>query len=379
MTIKHNLPLIETDTFSMPHLGASHEATLPVTGSQEREIAIGQAQPKRARRLGGFTLRFSRRSSEPTGGSLHDSDRPSAEVGDTGAESSVSHQESAQEGFEGESVIENWDEIRRAEIESDPLLDLLPPEKRAEAIANTYELYKAAKEKVAPVIVAFADSLLQEAGEEQIIFAARDGLGAYRAAHILKRKFEYANEDPEQLVYAYLTRAVVWDTPQTILAEYLKEIGVHDINADVLLADIGMYGSILRELREVLPNMEPRYLISKTSSVPGYADGQHNKMASIDSVSGNPAVHFLEDTFSGTMPSPTSIIHSDIGFVPNTVNESYPPEEMLKRTYAIKAIEDFAESLPDRPTQPAMTAINTLDSFLADPSEYKRLMVPHAR
>ncbi|HMI09326.1 MAG TPA: hypothetical protein VK497_02905 [Candidatus Saccharimonadales bacterium] len=277
-----------------------------------------------------------------------------------------------------ETITEDWDDVR-AEIENDPLLEDMPDDIRHEAVELTYELYKAAREKVAPVITGFADSLLQEAGGRQIVFAARDGLGAYHAANILKKKFDYGNEDPEQLVYAYLTRTIVYDTPPATLREYLEQVGVHDVDANVVLADIGMYGTILPGVRNVLPNMEPRYLISKTSEVPGYADGQSSRMTSTDTVMGNPAVHFLEDTFSGPIPSPKSLIHSSAELEPDTVNESFPLEEMLKRKYALQAIQDYTANLDARPMQPATEAIRNLDLLLTDTSAYEHLMVSHTR
>jgi hypothetical protein len=275
---------------------------------------------------------------------------------------------------EHEIVTENWDDVR-AEIENDSLLEQVPEHDRHEALVNTYELYRVAREKVAPVITGFADSLLEEASNKQIIFAARDGLGAYKAASILKEKFDYANKDPEQLVYAYLTRKVVYGTASDTLKEYLHQVGVGDTDADIILADIGMYGTILPAMQRMLPHMQPHYLISKTPEVPGYA----TNMTSVEEVIGNPAIHFLEDTFSGPIPSPTELVDTGNGIEPNTVHETFPPEEMLKRKYGLKAIEDYVVTLKGRPAQPPVEAMHNLDMLLSDSSAYQHLMVPHAR
>lgn len=271
------------------------------------------------------------------------------------------------------------DETRYKEIAESPLLLELPEGERAEAVSQTFELYKTAKEVVAPVIVGFADYLLEEARDRQIIFAARDGLGAYTAATQLKEKFDYSNPDPDQLVYAYLTRKVVGSTPPNQIGRYLEQLGVQDTKAPLLLADIGMYGTMVRSFKDIMPSVDVRYLISKTPEIPGYADGTESHMASVRNVVGNPAIHFMEDTFSGAMPSPARLIDQDGRLVPNTLNDAFPPAEALKREFAMKAIYDHAASLEERPKQPPVEAIKKLDDFLAQPLRFKHLMVPHNR
>ncbi len=277
-----------------------------------------------------------------------------------------------------QELQQDTDALRREQIEASPLLAQVPQERRQEVIEQTVELYKAAKEHVAPVIVGFADSLLREADGRQIICAGRDGLGTYLAATKLKEKFNYSNDDPDQLIYAYLTRAIVWVTPKDKLNDYLTQLGLHNFEDSVLLADIGMFGSILSHTRDILPNVEMRYLISKASDIiPGYADGREHSMTSVETVVGNSAVHFLEDTFSGSIPSPNNLIEVDGKLQPNTMNEEYPPDEALKREYALLAIEDYVEGMSQPPDQTTRHAIDKLDSFLSDADNYANIMVPH--
>lgn len=265
------------------------------------------------------------------------------------------------------------------EISENPLLMEVPEDEREETLRSTFELYVAAKETVAPVITGFAHDLLTHAGGKQIIFAGRDGIGPFIAASILKEKFDYPKTDSDQLIYAYLTRRIVDNTPVDVLQDYLQQEGLTDTSDKVILADIGMYGSIVSKIKRALPAVETRYLISKNYSIPGYADSDSQPMASLESVIGNPAVHFMEDTFSGDIPSPSELVSKDGKLVPNTGDRGYPPAELLKRTYALKAIEDYATSVQEKPASGKSDAIAKLDDFLSDPSHFSHLMVPHAR
>lgn len=264
------------------------------------------------------------------------------------------------------------------EISDHELLAQIPEDEREEVLHDTFELYVAAKEIVAPVIVGFADDLLSHADGKQIIFAGRDGIGPFMAASLLKEKFDYPTSD-NQLIYAYLTRRIVDNTPPDVLIDYLQQQGLKDPSADIVLADIGMYGTIISKMQRTLPHIETRYLISKNSTVPGYADNYSQPMSALESVIGNPAVHFMEDTFSGTITSPSELVDVDGTLTPNTADSSFPPKELLKRLYALKAIEDYTKSTTERPDSKDRTAVAKLNDFLADPSHFSHMMVPHAR
>jgi hypothetical protein len=90
--------------------------------------------------------------------------------------------------------VEVFDELSQDEkcymdIASDPFVAMLPEGERQEAIDKAFDLYKISKEHIAPVIASFAEYLLSESQGKQIIFAGRDGLGAFEAAKVLKDKF----------------------------------------------------------------------------------------------------------------------------------------------------------------------------------------------
>lgn len=277
-------------------------------------------------------------------------------------------------------LAEVEDRTIRDEISQHSLMQSIPAERQEAATEKTFELYKVAKQNVAPVVTDFADHLLHESGGHQIIFAARDGLGTYTAATRLRDKFAYPGDDPEQLKYVYLTRKVVWGTGEPQLHKYLDEQGIHDQGARILMADIGMYGSMLPDIKRILPRVEAHYLISVNPHIPGYASHPMRPMKSMGRVPGNPAVHFLEDTFSGPTQSPSRLMEVDGVLVPDAHTNGFPPEELLRREYALRAIADYASELLSPPSQALRTAhITRLDNLLSRPEAFTSLMVPHAR
>lgn len=241
------------------------------------------------------------------------------------------------------------------------------------------ELYEVSREIVAPVIAGFAHYVLEAAGARKIIFAARDGLGPYVAGQELKDRFDYPEGIDGQLVYAYLTRKIMYNNSASEISRYLRQHSVQPQD-DVLLADIGMYGTFLPTLETILPRVNVHYLISRNPEVPGYADDLHNRrMNSMTHIVGNTAVHFLEDTYSGFIPSPTRLVEADGQLVPDTLGESYLPHIRTKRQAAIRAIIDYTRDLDDVPPNPDLTAISHLDEFLSESARYTHLMVPHER
>lgn len=266
---------------------------------------------------------------------------------------------------------------------ADPILRSIPAEEQFEAVSDAFELYTRSKEIVAPVIAGFADALLREAhGERQIVFAARDGLGAYEAAKVLIAKFpdEYAIKETD-MAYAYLTRKLVYGSSPEDLQRYLSGLGI-DIQGPTLLADIGMYGSIMHAMQGIMPQVEARYLISRNPAIPGYADDYNGstRMNSLTTIIGNPATHFLEDTFSGCTNSPDKLIEQNGRLVPNIDENAFEPKELLKRKYAMRAFTDYVQSLDTPPSNSEKTSsIKLLDDFLSDPGQYQHLMVPHIR
>lgn len=281
--------------------------------------------------------------------------------------------------------LSELDDQRLVEIAQDPILEQLPADQREKAISDTFELYLKTKEYVAPVVTGFTDSLLKEAGQDkQIIFAARDGLGSFEAARALLKKFPeaYGGAQPEQLAYLYFTRAAVTNS-WNMITDYVKQAGLNP-EAPTLIADIGMYGSIMYDLVSLLPKAEARYIISRNPNIPGYAvDATKNLgMDCLYQISGNPAVHFLEDTFSGTTSSPARLIEVGGKIIPDMKEglEAYGPDELMKRKYAITAFGDYVSLLDVPPAEEERPAqVHAMDEFLLEGAQYHHLMVPHIR
>lgn len=297
-----------------------------------------------------------------------------AELLPSPSQGAVDHLDEAKHELAIDQTAKVWDKIW-----AEPSLHAIKPGQRLEAARQTFELYQKAKAYVAPVIANFAAQTLTEAAGRPVIYAARDGLGAYQAATRLKQKFPNNYPNANQLKYAYLTRGVVWSSSAEQLTAYLHQLGLDDLNQATLLVDIGMYGSMLPDLRRVMPKLDARFLISKSSAIPGYAHGEHYQMYTMAHVSGNPAVHFLEDTFSGPIATPKALTEVDGRLAPNTHDWHYPPDVDLKRKYAVEAIADYVDALTAPPNPQDMSAVDELDAFLADRAGYQQLMVPHER
>lgn len=268
---------------------------------------------------------------------------------------------------------------RELDITNEPLLQEIAMEDREAAKQRILELYNASNEYVAPVIAGFAEHLLERAKGQQIILAGRDGIGTYIAAKRLQEKFPKPNQDEDQVLYAYLTRNIVFDSQPDTLKKYLLQEGLRDTNASVIIGDVGMYGSMMPRLQRVLPHARAEYLISKSATIPGYASSVVRGMDSMKQIPGNPAVHFMEDTFSGSIASPNGLVERADGSVEVTIPpHDFSAEEQLKRKYALQAIDDYTATLHRRPT-PATSArdIKKLDVFLENIDGYRDLMVPH--
>ncbi|MDO8555368.1 MAG: hypothetical protein Q7R75_02280 [bacterium] len=258
---------------------------------------------------------------------------------------------------------------------------------KKETINSTVELYNKTKEIIAPMIVAFANHVLKQAAErnkeEKIVFVARDGIGPYNAAADLLKKFpdNYAEVTNEKLIYAYLTRKVVWNSSAESLAQYLGNLGVH-AGDNVTIVDVGMYGTIIRPLKSALRGVsfnKAEYLISRTEEANGFIDdGKSKQFPIFKNIMGNPAVHFIEDTFSGPIQSPTKLEKTNGGWEPDTKDSSYPPEISAKRKFALLAIEDYVAEM-EKPEIDIKQSLKKLGEFLSNSNNFKNLMVPHEK
>jgi len=219
-----------------------------------------------------------------------------------------------------------------------------------DAASKAMELYNKTIENLSPVIIGFAHKLLTELSQKgdksKLVFAGRDGIGSYNVAIKLLERFPnlYPNVTDKQLKYMMLTRKIVGNSSKETLLQYFVQEDIFQSD-NVTIVDVGMYGYIDSVLRTKLPEItweKPEFLISKTDKANGYIyDGKVKDSSVFVTVPGNPAVHFLEDTFSGEMTSPTSLVAENGWLVPDSLSHlaktSFPPEERIKRRFALKA------------------------------------------
>lgn len=285
--------------------------------------------------------------------------------------------------------IKSIRETRRMELkkELDMRAGLITEQEKKNIIEKSIELYDKTKEYVAPVTTAFADHLLKKLAAKgdngKLIFVARDGLSLLRAASALLEKFpeKYPGASPEKLKYAYLTRAVSFNSPPAIIKRYFAELGILPAD-DLMFADIGIYGSIIRVLADKLPEFDIsdfEYLISRTSQTLGFIDDGKNKIMNAfkKGFAGNNAVHFMEDTYSGLVMSPSALIDKEGVLIPDTINDGYPLIENLLRKSALWGISDFVSKLTEYNIN-IEDAIKNLDAFLSEEKNFVHLMVPHS-
>jgi hypothetical protein len=220
-----------------------------------------------------------------------------------------------------------------------------------------------------------------------VVFIARDSLGTYRVAQALLAKFpdKYPGISSQQLVYAYLTRSVMWSSSSNTLNKYLQQLGING-GDKVIYADIGMFGSPIDILNSlpISTSNSYHYLISCTPRVKGFlhdqygGDPEKRMSVFVNNISGNPAVHFMEDTFSGPIQSPTALEKTSLGLEPNTRDMGYPPDIAVKRQFALRALEDYIPTMTS-PVIDIKAARKKLNDFLSDTNNYKHIMVPHER
>ena len=168
-------------------------------------------------------------------------------------------------------------------------LPKLTETKRKKLVETTGELYEKTQENIAPVIVGFADHLLKslvaKGPETKIVFLARDGVGALKAAQLLLEKFpdEYTGVSSEQLVYAYFTRKTVYNSSADLLSQYLQQLGVNK-GDKIVIADIGMYGTVIGPLKSKLSDLSItgiEYLISRTRAAKDFIDDGGEKQLDV--------------------------------------------------------------------------------------------------
>ncbi|MDP3792193.1 MAG: hypothetical protein Q8Q89_00475 [bacterium] len=288
---------------------------------------------------------------------------------------------------------ENWmDNVARSSYREEKLasfiekhLEDLSKEKQGEILKDAMRLYEVSRDKVAPVVLDFARWCLERAKPGQkVLFLARDGLAPWIAARLLVRQGKFPGITEDQLKYTHLSRNITWQEDEATLKQYLSQLGVEDNDEDLLTVDVGMFGAIHRSLQELYPQKKVTslYLISasRDEGIEGYLSDVKKGTSSIDpiwkSIPGNPAVHFLEDTFSGFYGSTQGLEKSEDGTIKPQMGIPYSRDVYLKRLAAIDGIVDHALSQKEGDSKANSAALNAyLVSQFKDDKKY--IMVPH--
>jgi len=219
---------------------------------------------------------------------------------------------------------------------------------------------------------------------QKVLFLARDGLAPWIAARLLVRQGQFPGITEDQLKYTHLSRNITWQEDEATIKQYLSQLGVEDNDEDLLTVDVGMFGAIHRSLQELYPKkkVSSLYLISasRDEGIEGYLSDVKKGTSSIDpiwkSIPGNPAVHFMEDTFSGFYGSTQGLEKSEDGTIKPKLGVPYSREVYLKRLAAIDGIVDHILSL--EPGDPKKNSAE-LNTYLASQfkEDKKYIMIPH--
>lgn len=268
-------------------------------------------------------------------------------------------------------------------------------------------LYTESYSRVAPVVIGAVDQYLKKGLEgdknknhRQFYFLARDGIGGYEIAKILIQKFpkRYASLNPDQLHYVYINSATI--SNRELTKKYLQEQGLKSGHSAYFF-DIGWLGSIEDRVHRLVDEVGGTYggthyifhMGAPRNNIRAYLPitGQDPPF---DFLSGNKAIHFMEDTFSGDEMRATVLAKGSTGkikpVIPTGPAGTYPADELAKRHFALRALTDAAEDLdgqeeldalaPDNASSLARDALYPfLNRLKAHPELQRQVMVPHIR
>lgn len=262
----------------------------------------------------------------------------------------------------------------------------IDPDRRNELLNNALRLYEVSRGTIAPVIKDYASWLLNDLKPDQrLLFLARDALMPWVASRLLVRQGKFPEITKDQLQYAYLSRKLMWQESPEKIKKYLKQLGVEDDDKDLLMADVGVYGAVHHALQELYPqkNLKSRFFISAANGdeFEGYLYDQQRDGRDIgsawSSISGNPAVHFLEDTFSGFYGSAKNLKEKGDGSVIPQLTTPYSRETYLKRLAALEGIVDcvLTENSDNDPATNKQNLETYLQTQFHEDAPY--IMVPH--
>lgn len=262
----------------------------------------------------------------------------------------------------------------------------IDPDRRNELLNDALRLYEVSRDTIAPVIKDYASWLLNDLKPDQrLLFLARDALMPWVASRLLVRQGKFPEITKDQLQYAYLSRKLMWQESPEKIKQYLKQLGVEDDDKDLLMADVGVYGAVHHALQELYPqkNLKSRFFISAAqgNEFEGYLYDQRRDGRDIgsawSSISGNPAVHFLEDTFSGFYGSAKNLKEKRDGSVIPQLTTPYSRETYLKRLAALEGVVDCV--LTENSDNDQATNKQNLETYLQTQfhEDAPHIMVPH--
>lgn len=261
-------------------------------------------------------------------------------------------------------------------------------EKRAELLEDTIRLYEVSRDIVGPVVKDFASwSLKQVRPGQKLLFLARDGIGSWIASRLLVRQGKFPHLKEDQLRYAWLSRKLVAGEPPEKIKKYLEQEGIADDDEGLAMVDIGVYGAIHHALKRIYPRKKMRsfFLVSDagSSEIDGYLyDGRRQKeeLHKVwSSIVGNPAIHFMEDTFSGFYGTVRKLVEGRGGKIRPELTIPYSREVYLKRLAALSGIVDNVLLGVEKGSEKDRKEV--LETYLATtfPKEKAHLMVPHEK
>jgi hypothetical protein len=255
------------------------------------------------------------------------------------------------------------------------------------------QLYDASYFRVAPSIIASVDQMLKGVGDNgansEFFFLARDGLGAFNIAKILLGKFpeRYPGVRENQLHYVYVNRKTIYSE---FMPTYLEQNGLTP-GKTAHFFDLGWFGSMYSELKEICKESGAQlggmYLVfndgSKKNIHPFHETAFKPNHPPIHDVEGIPAVHFLEDTFSGFETRPNNLIQETAsGKIVTSQTQRYSGDKMNKRSIALLGLHQAAQDIETTEELDSLSPSHTsgiLFPFLEEINQgkHQNILVPH--
>lgn len=271
---------------------------------------------------------------------------------------------------------------------------VIPEGKLEEYVKKTMAYYARSYHYYGPVAIHWVHHLLKKASEQNrtVVFLARDGTPGYNIARkilrstILSNQLPFLQNDKPQVRLAYVSRKIVAhhsrdERSKEIFRAYIRQLGIQSGDR-VILADVGFTGSMINNIREMLPDIdiEFNYLISLTEKAKGFIANLTNKLRSVSYAGRNFGIWWLEDSHKGTVRGPSKLIVENGVIYPNTLHPiqdcGNDPLQYLLRHWSSKALEDRADTFTSADfSESALEGFkNNFDNLLARLKQMPRLL-----